>query len=78
MAEWRDSEAVADMDLRAAGQVRLLLYASTGLGAAATVAVALRFLARYRKRVSLGADDLAIGLGLLPLWGLVIVACIRQ
>ena len=55
---------------------RFLIYASSGLVAVTTVAVALRFLARWRTKLAYGADDICIGLSIIPLWCLVATAVI--
>ena len=57
-------------------QGRFLIYASSGLVALTTVAVALRFLARWRTKLAYGADDICIGLSIIPLWCLVVLAVI--
>ena len=51
---------------------RLWFYASLAHAAVATLAVALRFLARWRTIMSWGADDFCISLSLVLLWGLVV------
>ncbi|MCJ1356281.1 MAG: hypothetical protein MMC33_006275 [Icmadophila ericetorum] len=52
-------------------QSYFFIYASTALGAAATIAVVLRILARWRLRRASGTDDIWISLSLIPLWSLV-------
>ena len=51
---------------------RLWIYASLAHAAVATLAVALRLLARWRTVMSWGADDLCISLSVVLLWGLVV------
>ena len=57
-------------------QGKFLIYASSGLVAVTTVAVALRFLARWSTKLAYGADDVCIGLSVIPLWCLAVMAVI--
>lgn len=66
-----DPIALATANKGAKEQAYFFIYASTALGAAATIAVILRMLARWRIKRPLGTDDIWISLSLIPLWSLV-------
>ena len=71
------SDLVAMVDA-AQTENRLWVYVSFAHAGVATVAVALRLLARWRTVMSWGADDLCISLSLVFLWGLVVDGMISK
>ena len=71
-----DPQSLAMMYEGAIEEGQFCIHASSALVAVTTVAVALRFLARWRTKLAHGADDWWIGLSLIPLWCLVITGVI--
>ena len=55
----------------ASGQITAWVWTCVGLSIAATVAVFIRMLARFRTIVTWGYDDTLIVISLVPLWALV-------
>jgi hypothetical protein len=70
-ASMEGSMMLDQMYAGAEAEGNFVIYASSGIAAAATVAVLLRLLSRWKSRIPLAADDHWITASLAPLWCLV-------